>query len=459
MATPTLNVIDSYSVINGVEIDFNANSGTNLVRGSVLTILDMSGNVIAWHIYIPSTYAEAATKHVLPSKTAIINESSTPSAYSASTPYIVDDVVSYNGSTYICINASTGNNPTDSAYWTLLGNAVGAFSYVVNDFTTNYIDEQQYQYYISTFVNYDNSLTLVGQSDDSNKRATWTLPQPSISIDTIGTNNVINTTSYTFGITYDTNITTSIIDYVFNPPQVCVFNLYQQIDNFGGRKLVKTSGDVYNGGTVLNNNEYYMNYDFAGMANGNIYLFEVIITSYLGMTSSYISQPFTVEANTYELGAFSVSNDGCNGRIQIKSEIVTIEGESTVEPVDGEIDLTDNANVTWRNGVSFTNNWTLRIWGYDFKIAENIPSSDRILHLFSSTTNGIIDAYILEDNSDDTKIKVGLFVYPQGYSNSVVSYFESNSITLSSISQSTPLFILIGYDYDNTGSYYVKISV
>src|SRR5210317_1881342 len=38
-------------------------------------------------------------------------------AYAGGTAYTVDDVVSYNGSSYICILASTGNLPTDTAYF------------------------------------------------------------------------------------------------------------------------------------------------------------------------------------------------------------------------------------------------------------------------------------------------------------------------------------------------------
>ena len=38
-------------------------------------------------------------------------------AYNASTAYAIDDVVSYNGSSYVCIQASTGNLPTVTAYW------------------------------------------------------------------------------------------------------------------------------------------------------------------------------------------------------------------------------------------------------------------------------------------------------------------------------------------------------
>ena len=37
--------------------------------------------------------------------------------YNAGTAYAIDDVVSYNGSSYVCIQATTGNLPTVTAYW------------------------------------------------------------------------------------------------------------------------------------------------------------------------------------------------------------------------------------------------------------------------------------------------------------------------------------------------------
>jgi len=38
-------------------------------------------------------------------------------AYAGGTAYAVDDVVSYNGSSYVCTAASTGNLPTDTNFW------------------------------------------------------------------------------------------------------------------------------------------------------------------------------------------------------------------------------------------------------------------------------------------------------------------------------------------------------
>lgn len=41
-------------------------------------------------------------------------------AYSGATGYVVNDVVSYNGSSYICILESTGNLPTNVTYWAVM---------------------------------------------------------------------------------------------------------------------------------------------------------------------------------------------------------------------------------------------------------------------------------------------------------------------------------------------------
>jgi hypothetical protein len=40
--------------------------------------------------------------------------------YAGGTAYSVDDVVSYNGTSYVCILASTGNLPTNATYWNVM---------------------------------------------------------------------------------------------------------------------------------------------------------------------------------------------------------------------------------------------------------------------------------------------------------------------------------------------------
>ena len=43
--------------------------------------------------------------------------------YAGGTAYVVDDVVSYSGSSYICKLASTGNLPTNTTYWDVMSQA------------------------------------------------------------------------------------------------------------------------------------------------------------------------------------------------------------------------------------------------------------------------------------------------------------------------------------------------
>jgi len=65
-------------------------------------------------------------------------------AYAGGTTYAIDDAVSYNGSSYICKLASTGNLPTNTTYWDTLaekgasgsgaGDVTGPSSAVANNF-------------------------------------------------------------------------------------------------------------------------------------------------------------------------------------------------------------------------------------------------------------------------------------------------------------------------------------
>ena len=41
-------------------------------------------------------------------------------AYSGATAYLINDAVSFNGSSYICIAPTTGNDPTNATYWNLI---------------------------------------------------------------------------------------------------------------------------------------------------------------------------------------------------------------------------------------------------------------------------------------------------------------------------------------------------
>lgn len=451
MATPILNTVPSYDVNNGVTLTFNSNYGTNLIRGSKVTIRDQNQNVLATHIYIPSTLNEASAQHIIPSKQALINESIQPEEYSGSTTYQVDAIVTYGGATYRNIQTSSGVPPTNAEYWTKLTNNEAILSTIASNFDTAYVNEVQLQFLISVFVDYtvsDYEVTLIGESANSNARGAWILPNPTIVFDTIS--ETISTTSYTIGLTYNTNQITSI-GQVYNPPQSMDFTLYKNID--GEWESVQNSGNVYNSGNALSDSSYYANYPFSLLNNGATYKVGVSITSLLGMESVAETTPFTVNATTYQISAFSVNNDSCNGKIDIVSNIIDVAGTSSTEPVDGEIDLTNNgAYCTWNQGLGFTNNWTTRLWGYDFNVADAIEEEKAVVHLQSSVTEGIINGYMVELEDG---YRFDLYVYPTGY-DGVASYFQSNVVnTLGT--EANPLCILIGFDYDTSGTYYVQI--
>ncbi len=59
--------------------------------------------------------------------------------YSNATAYVIDDAVSYNGSSYINILASTGNIPTNTTYWNLMA-SIGESEVRNNLATVNTID-------------------------------------------------------------------------------------------------------------------------------------------------------------------------------------------------------------------------------------------------------------------------------------------------------------------------------
>lgn len=449
MATPILDIVPSYSVDNGVTLTFDANYSTNLIRGSKVTIRDQERNILATHIYIPDTYNEASVQHVIPSKQALINESIAPSAYSSGVTYQVDAIVTYNGSTYRCIKLAYNHAPDEIDYWVKVATDEVILSYVSEDFNTKYVNETQLQFIVTVFVGYmvlDYNITLIGEGGDSNVMSAWLLPQPTIIFDTIPT--TIDTTSYVIGLTYDTNQTQSI-GRVYNPPQSMTFTLYRYINDVW--ELVAGEDQIYNSGTPISDTSYYANYSFNSLINGVTYKILVSIKSLLGMNVIAETPSFTVDAITYQISSFDVINDSCNGKVDIVSKIADVIGESDVEAQDGEIDLTNNT-CTWAQGLGFTNNWTSRFWAYNLHIADAIEQRQAIVHYESSSTGGVIDGYMVEDPNG---YRFDLYVYASGY-DGVVNYYQSNVVNTVG-TQSNPICILIGFDYTNSGTYYVRV--
>ena len=453
MATPILDIVPSYDVDNGVTLTFNSNYGTNLIRGSQVIIRDQNQNVIAKHIYIPNTYDEASVQHIVPSKQAILNESVAPDAWDDSVTYPIDAIVTYDGDTYRCIQATTlGVLPTDEDYWLKVATGEAILSYVASNFDTAYRNEAQLQFLVTVFIGYtlaEGTVSFIGESFSSNVRATWALPSASITFDSIS--SPIDTTSYTLGLTYNTNQVLSV-GRVYNPPQSMEFTLYRL--NGTDWDVVNDSDLIYNSGSQISDTSYYANYPIYSLSNGNTYKVHVRGNSLLGMVTEADTSSFTVDAVTYQISAFEVINDSCNGKVDVVSYIVDILGESNVTPANNEIDLSNSGDYcSWNQGLGFTNSWTSRLWGYDFHVTSNAnDSTQAIVHYESTITDGVIDGYMVEVSDG---YRFDLYVYPSGY-DGVVSYFQSNVVDNLG-TQANPLCILIGFDYDNSGSYYVQI--
>lgn len=99
---------------DGTEIELQ-NSGTYIqwryVGGSTWT------NIIALADITGPVGATGGTGATGPTGPAGLNWLGT---YAPATAYVVDDAVYYDGSSYVCILASTGNLPTNATYWSLL---------------------------------------------------------------------------------------------------------------------------------------------------------------------------------------------------------------------------------------------------------------------------------------------------------------------------------------------------
>ena len=179
MGAPILQGVNSYDVHDGTIIDFYANYGTNLVIGSQLTITDVKNNILATHIYIPKTYDEASIQHYLPSKTALINLTEVPADYDETVTYSKDDVVAYEGATFVCLVSASENPPSNVNEWKCVAQTTSITTNIFNDFETKYNNETQYKYIINVFIGFSSSgstIGLIGLSASSNISSTWTLP-------------------------------------------------------------------------------------------------------------------------------------------------------------------------------------------------------------------------------------------------------------------------------------------
>lgn len=293
-----------------------------------------------------------------------------------------------------------------------------------------------------------------GYSIDSQDVIFYCYKTPILSLSQNGTPVV---DKYTFSSS-NPNITIN-----FNPndinsvatPNIGVLTIYG-ITDAGNRDLLSTNSDIYNFLKNSLNNSYSLDITLTGLTrnvdeNGvllpaadrlyNHFEIEYTITTLQGMelTQNIINLNcyYVVIRNPQYL---QVENKCKEGIIQLTCELTSLSGQTNPDvPIvyidNKEIDLTQqNAWVQWQGTFTLQMPFTLRIWGRNFNIG-----TIATLSASNDLTRRIDLGYGVDDD--------GAFIWLNSYMPSSIGvqmfpyYIESNRIPISSITDTTKLFI------------------
>ena len=274
---PTVSTINAFNVDAGTIIDFNIVGGTNVVRSNKLYIYDTTDNsLVLTHLYVSTE-----SLHELPSKT--------------------DSTIVY---------------------------AVGKSS-------ASFVNEHQYYASIQTFTD---TVGEEGYSGFSTSKLFWTLPTPSMVMDDVPA--TIDTTSYNFVVTYNTNISSNIP--VTNAPESYQFELY---DSSG--TLVQTSGVIADGGEqVGTSTSYTLSYNFTGLQDLTSYYVKCTLNTSEGMNISVTGSTFLVNVNAPTLEDATVINDACRGCITVTANLSESYSSDITKILVKRLD-TEDITQTW----------------------------------------------------------------------------------------------------------------
>ena len=209
-------------------------------------------------------------------------------------------------------------------------------------------------YYQATLTTKD------AQGNESNASAPiqfYCYSQPSFEISNMPSGNVITNSSFAFTVTYNQAQGETLNAYVFN--------LYS-----ASGALISTSNTMYNTDKSLPLNISYL---FSGFEDDASYSIEVTGVTANGtqITTGRIS--FTTNYTAPDTFSFLFLTNNCKGGyITIESNVIGIDGiTNPAEPIyiDGkEIDLrAEGSYVQWIKGYEVDGNWTMRLWGRDYK--------------------------------------------------------------------------------------------
>ena len=186
--------------------------------------------------------------------------------------------------------------------------------------------------------------------------------QPTFVISNMPVGNVVTNSSFAFNVQYN-----QIQGEILN---AYVFNLYS-----ASGVLISTSGTLYNTDETL---PLTISYLFSGFEDKASYSIEVtgVTTNGTQITTGRVN--FTTSYTTPDTFSFLFLSNNCQGGyITIESNIIGIDGDTgDMEPVfiDGkELDLRkDDSYVQWVKGYTINGDWTMRLWGREFKSGKEI---------------------------------------------------------------------------------------
>lgn len=186
--------------------------------------------------------------------------------------------------------------------------------------------------------------------------------QPTFFISNMPVGNVVTNSSFAFNAQYN-----QIQGEILN---AYVFNLYS-----ASGALLSTSGTLYNTDETL---PLTISYLFSGFEDKASYSIEVTGVTANGTQITTGRVNFTTSYTTPDTFSFLFLSNNCQGGyITIESNIIGIDGDTgDMEPIfiDGkELDLRkDGSYVQWVKGYTVDGDWTMRLWGREFKSGKEI---------------------------------------------------------------------------------------
>lgn len=304
----------------------------------------------------------------------------------------------------------------------------------------------QYRVYVDVYTQVDP--TGQESAGTSVARPVWCLPTPTLifTAPPDGGSTTIETSTYTFETLFTMYDDASLVSSVTNKIQSYQFDLYD--GSASASTLVGSSGLLYGTGTPVTGSdiEYTLNYTFNGLSNNSSYYVILTITTEQCMGLETQSSSIIVRLGDITFASAQVTNNSCNGYIEVKSNITNIAGHTNTSFIvgDEEIDLTNSGDyVIWgynpatrelEYSVSFPNmNWSVLISARNLIPSDGSPNNTNdtsyMLHLSSGYNRNGVYLYTREDT--DNNMYIDMYIV----SNNKVTYVQSNAIPFPSDSE------------------------